>query len=69
MKEWQNQVGKLENVAEMTDDDYLMGSNVIHYDSARNDPMSFTKHVQQTLTELHEVFFEIIQAPSKINQI
>ena len=56
MKEWQNQVGKLEKVGEMTDDDYLMESNIIHYDNAKNDPMSFTKHVEQTLNELRQVF-------------
>ena len=55
MKEWENQLGQLEKASEMTEDDFMMESNIIHYDNAKNDPLSFTKHVEQTLTELREV--------------
>ena len=55
MKEWENQLGQLEKVGEMTEDDFMMESNIIHYDNAKNDPLSFTKHVEKTLNELREV--------------
>ena len=55
MKEWENQLGQLEKASEMTEDDFQVQSNIVFYENAKNDPRSFTRHVEETLNELRAV--------------
>ena len=60
MKEWENQLGQLEKASEMTEDDFQVESNIVLYENAKNDPRSFTRHVEETLNELRAVSFVLI---------
>jgi len=52
MKEWENQMGALEKATEMSEIDYLVGTNIVLHDYEHPD--SLTNHVSDVLQKLRE---------------